>query len=55
MSLIKNKKHQVPPRTAMEVYEMLPEGTLAEVIDNTIYMSPAPSYQHQKVVTKLIV
>ena len=39
----------------MEVYEMQPEGTLAEVIDNTIYMSPATSYQHQKVVTKLIV
>ena len=46
--------HQLPPKTAMEVYEMLPEGTLAEVINNTIYMSPAPSYQHQRVVTKLI-
>jgi Uma2 family endonuclease len=53
MNLIKNKKHQLPPRTAMEVYELLPEGTLAEVIDNTIYMSPAPSYEHQKVVLKL--
>jgi Uma2 family endonuclease len=54
MNLVKHTTHQLPPRTAMEVFEMLPEGTLAEVIDNTIYMSPAPSYQHQRVVTKLI-
>jgi Uma2 family endonuclease len=36
-----------PPRTAMEVFEMLPEGTLAEVIDNTIYMPPSPDFWHQ--------
>ncbi|MCE2995667.1 MAG: Uma2 family endonuclease [Cyclobacteriaceae bacterium] len=36
-----------PPRTIMEVYEMLPEGTLAELIDNQIYMSPSPSFFHQ--------
>jgi Uma2 family endonuclease len=36
-----------PPRTAVEVFEMLPEGTLAEVINNTIYMSPSPTFQHQ--------
>ncbi len=35
-----------PPRTLMEVYEMLPEGTLAELIDNQIYMSPAPNTNH---------
>ena len=54
MNLVKNTTHQLPPRTAMEVFEILPEGTLAEVVNNTIYMSPAPSYQHQRVVTKLI-
>jgi Uma2 family endonuclease len=53
MNLVKNTTHQLPPRTAMEVFEMLPEGTLAEVINNTIYMSPAPSYQHQRIVLKL--
>jgi len=26
---------------------MLPEGTLAEVIDNTIYMPPSPTFEHQ--------
>jgi Uma2 family endonuclease len=38
-----------PPRTIMEVYKNLPEGTLAELIDNVIYTSPAPVTSHQKV------
>ncbi len=37
-----------PPRTIMQVYKSLPEGTLAELIDNTIYMSPSPIFKHQK-------
>ena len=36
-----------PPRTIMEVYKMLPEGTLAELINGAIYMSPAPLSKHQ--------
>lgn len=31
----------------MEVYQGLPEGTLAELIDNQIYMSPSPLAKHQ--------
>jgi len=42
-----------PPRTIMEVYNMLPEGTLAEVIDSKLYMSPAPKTTHQRVIRKL--
>lgn len=38
-----------PPRTIMEVYKMLPEGTLAELINGQIYMSPAPTNKHQRV------
>ena len=38
---------ETPPRTIMEVYKSLPEGTLAELIDNIIYMSPSPIYKHQ--------
>ncbi len=38
------------PKTALEVFRMLPEGTLCEVIDNVLYMSPAPKYTHQKLV-----
>ncbi len=47
------KQYQQPPRTALEVFEMLPEGTLAEVINNVIYMSPAPSFPHQEVLSNL--
>lgn len=35
------------PKTALDVFRMLPEGTLCEVIDNVLYMSPAPKYNHQ--------
>ncbi len=42
-----------PPRTIVEVYEMLPEGTLAELIDNQIYMSPAPLFIHQKTIQSI--
>jgi Uma2 family endonuclease len=37
----------------MEVYKMLPEGTLAELIEGKIYMSPSPMRRHQRVVTLL--
>ncbi len=37
-----------PPQTPLELYEMLPEGTRAELIDNTIVMPPAPELDHQK-------
>ena len=42
-----------PPRTIMEVYKNLPEGTLAELIDNVIYMSPSPVYNHQEVLLEI--
>jgi Uma2 family endonuclease len=41
------------PRTAMEVFEMLPEGTACEVIDNTLYMSPSPTTNHQELLLDL--
>jgi Uma2 family endonuclease len=34
----------------VEVFESLPEGTLCQVINNELIMSPAPSSKHQKVV-----
>lgn len=43
-----------PPRTALEVFNILPEGTLAQAINGKIYMSPAPSLSHQKVIVSLI-
>lgn len=32
---------------------MLPEGTLAELIDNTLYMSPAPLFEHQDILFEI--
>jgi Uma2 family endonuclease len=45
-SLIKIKDKL--PRTAVELFELLPEGILCEVIENTLYMTPAPDFFHQK-------
>jgi Uma2 family endonuclease len=46
---LSKRKYQLPPRTGMEVFMMLPEGTLAELINDTIFMSPAPNYYHQSI------
>jgi hypothetical protein len=37
----------------MEVFKMLPEGTLAELINGQIYMSPTPTNLHQRICRKL--
>lgn len=37
----------------MEVYKSLPEGTLAELIDNQLYRSPSPVFNHQKTVQEI--
>jgi hypothetical protein len=44
-----NSKMLSPPRTAIEVFNLLPEGTLSEVVDNILYMSPAASHEHQRI------
>lgn len=36
-----------PPRTPLEAFEMFPEGSRVELIENAIYMPPAPSIEHQ--------
>jgi len=42
-----------PLKNMMEVYENLPEGTLAQLINNQIYMSPAPTTTHQIVLMEI--
>lgn len=42
-----------PPRTILEVFQNLPEGTLAQLINNQIFMSPSPTNSHQKVLDKI--
>ena len=36
-----------PPKTMLEIWESLPEGTLCQLINNKLIMSPAPLDIHQ--------
>ena len=38
-----------PPRTIREVFDALPEGTPAQLIENQLIMSPSPTDRHQKI------
>ena len=43
-----------PPRTIREVWENLPEGSLAQIIENQLIMSPPPLEIHQKVLMDIV-
>jgi len=43
------------PRKTVEDFMMLPEGTLAELIDGEIFMTPGPRVPHQRAVLNLAV
>lgn len=45
--------YRKPVTTMLEVFESLPEGTLAQLIKNQLFMSPAPSDTHQRVVLEI--
>lgn len=47
------RTYTIPPKTLFEVFESLPEGTPAQLINNQIVMSPAPSDAHQKALDKI--
>jgi Uma2 family endonuclease len=50
--------HEYPfgiPRTALDVFNTLPEGTLCEVIDNALYFPPARTTTHQRVLGDILV
>ena len=42
-----------PPRTILQAYRSLPEGTTAQLIQNHIIMSPAPLDKHQAILMEL--
>jgi Uma2 family endonuclease len=42
-----------PPRTILDVFRLLPEGTLAEVIDGQLFMSPTPISRHQLILNQI--
>lgn len=42
-----------PPRTLLEVFKSLPEGTPVQLIENELVMSPAPLDRHQIVLNEI--
>ena len=38
-----------PPRTGMEAFELMPEGTFCQLINDVLIMSPAPTPNHQSI------
>ena len=42
-----------PPKSMLEVWESLPEGTLCQLINNKLIMSPAPIDIHQVVLNEI--
>jgi Uma2 family endonuclease len=41
------------PKTLVDVYRLLPEGTPIQVINNQFYMSPSPNFQHFDILDKI--
>jgi Uma2 family endonuclease len=42
-----------PPKSMLEVWETLPEGTLCQLINNRLIMSPAPAIIHQQILNEI--
>lgn len=42
------------PETMVDIYRLLPEGTPVQVINNQLYMSPAPNVPHFRIVDSII-
>ena len=42
-----------PPKSMLEVWESLPEGSLCQLIDNKLIMSPAPIIIHQQILNEI--
>lgn len=43
-----------PPKTALELFKILPEGTQCQLIHNHIIMSPSPKWKHQDIVATIL-
>ena len=47
--------HLHPPRTMLEVYKSLPEGTRVQLINDQLIMSPAPLVKHADIIKQIFV
>ncbi len=43
----------LPPKTMLEVYNSLPEGTLCQLINNNLVLSPSPLDSHQVILMEI--
>lgn len=43
------------PKTLVDVYRLLPEGTPIQVIQNQFYMSPSPTFDHFSIAREIFV
>lgn len=48
-----NPAYTKPPRTGLEAFALMPEGTLCQLINDNIVMSPAPSTPHQEILDEI--
>ena len=46
--------YRKPPRTMMEVFRSLPEGTLVQLINNQLYLYPSHTDAHQSILGKIL-
>jgi Uma2 family endonuclease len=44
-----------PPRTGLEAFELMPEGTLCQLINDTLVISPAPTTPHARIQNKIFI
>ncbi len=42
-----------PPKSMLEVWKSLPEGTLCQLINDKLIMSPAPAILHQQILNEI--
>lgn len=47
------EKLEKVPKTALDVFRLLPEGTLCDVIENVLYISPVRKISHQRLLLNL--
>jgi Uma2 family endonuclease len=54
MEKLKVLNSPYPPRTALQLFNRLPEGIRCELINNAIIMSPSPTLAHQRQVMSIL-
>nr|MBA4141252.1 Uma2 family endonuclease [Segetibacter sp.] len=44
-----------PPRTGIQAFKLMPEGTLCQLINDKLIMSPAPTTPHARAQNKIFI